>query len=230
MATVIRRALEGHRWQVDEEIPESALHRVRDERPQLLVFGFAEPAKSWRVWLEIKRHPVLGLIPAMCIDDGTYARKAWTTRLVSTPLNEDAIAALSSHLHAARIVPRALLVEADPQRREQISAVLRNAGWWVHVPANAETALELAADMPPELMVLGGTYDGGSSLAQVLAVLRGVPATKDIPAIVAPGRALTDEERSRAERADGVILGPYEPDVMVVVHATIALSASDDES
>lgn len=225
---IVRDALEDHHWQVVEVDYDDALARVRDDRPKLLVFGFRDPVKTWNVWLELKRHPVLGLIPAMCIDDGTHARRAWQTRLVSTPADPAAVAALAAHLFAARIVPRALVVERDPARRDQLAAHLRSAGWWVHGPPDAAAALALAADLPPELLVLG--RDIGGELTEVLASFRGTPATKDVPVISTPGRLLATDEAAAVERAGCTVLGPEESDDMLVVFATIALAAHEDQA
>ena len=69
----------------------------------------------------------------------------------------------------------------------------------------------------------------GEFAAEVLAVIRGGPATRDLPVVLAPDRPLTDDERGRAERASCVIIDASEPVDMLVVHATIALSSRGED-
>jgi PAS domain S-box-containing protein len=205
----VHAALPGHRWIVQPCTTANAMVALREKYPAIIMLGFLSPLDTWQLWAALRQNPVLAIVPTLGLDDGERLASAWNARLPCTSTDDaDSLAATASRLRDAGVVPRALLVESNPDRRDHLSKALRRDGWCVGVPTNAEEAMDLAAHRPPEVMVLGSDLGDGPSMLEALAVMRGVPATRDIPTILAPGRDLSDDERTRAGRSKCLVLGP----------------------
>ena len=52
-----------------------------------------------------------------------------------------------------------------------MSTLLRSAGWWVYGPSQSEVLLEMSAELPPELLVLGGDLGEDGSLGDDFCTL-----------------------------------------------------------
>ena len=86
--------------------------------------------------------------------------------------------------------------------------LLKSAGYGVLSAVDAEAGLALARTEQPDLVLMDIQLPGMDGL-QATAVLKGDPATRDIPVIALTALAMKgDEERIRAAGCDGYIAKP----------------------
>lgn len=105
-----------------------------------------------------------------------------------------------------------LLVEDDPWLRPLLAELLADEGYRVIEAADGDVVASLAAEDPPDAIVLDLRLPRKSGL-EVLAELRADPATAHVPVLVLSGEVddLTRRILARREqRADGVIEKPLD--------------------
>ncbi len=83
---------------------------------------------------------------------------------------------------------RILVVDDNPDNREIMSAVLRHRGFEVVAAADAETALELAAAEPPDLVLMDISLPRMSGY-EAAQRLRARPETASVPVIAVSAHA-----------------------------------------
>ena len=111
-----------------------------------------------------------------------------------------------------------LVVEDDPDTRALLTGVLRDAGWHVVAAADGETALELAAQRPPDVVVLDLILPGATGWE--VANRLGKQVGRPVPIIVATG-ARADLFRLPPHVAC-VIPKPFDPETVVrAVHSVL---------
>ena len=102
-----------------------------------------------------------------------------------------------------------LVVEDEPNIRELLATSLRFAGFEVHTAAQGSTALQLAAEVEPDLLVLDvmlPRMDGW----QVLEALRASPDTEQIPVLFLTARdEVEDRVRGLELGADDYLVKPF---------------------
>ena len=124
--------------------------------------------------------------------------------------------------------PTILVVDDTPENLALMSALLRN-DYTVRVANGGERALRLAAENPPDLILLDvmmPEIDG----YEVLRRLKENPATREIPVIFLTARTEADDERRGLELgAVDYIAKPISPSiVMARVRTHLTLKASAD--
>ena len=123
--------------------------------------------------------------------------------------------------------PRVLVVEDDPDTRALLASVLFDAGWHVDLAADGETALALAAQSPPDAVVLDLILPGATGWE--VAARLGRQAGRAIPIIIATG-ARADLFRLPPHVAC-IIPKPYDPDTVVsAVRSVLRAARSDSPS
>jgi two-component system KDP operon response regulator KdpE len=104
--------------------------------------------------------------------------------------------------------PRLLIVEDEPAFARLISLSLNREGFDAHVVHSGEDALDLAAEIHPDAVVL----DLGLPGADGLTVLRDLREWSDIPVIVVTGAHTTESiRRGLDEGADDYLTKPFAP-------------------
>jgi len=103
---------------------------------------------------------------------------------------------------------RVLVVEDNPSNMKLTSLILRNAGHSVVGAVDAESALRLAHDEQPDLILMDIQLPGMDGLTAT-ALLKHDSATADIPVIALSALAMkADEERSQTAGCDAYIVKP----------------------
>jgi putative two-component system response regulator len=107
--------------------------------------------------------------------------------------------------------PTILVCDDDPSLRELVRAVLGNRYRFVEA-ADGSEALELARELPPDLIVLDVMLPGVSGI-EVLEALHADPALAAIPVVVitAWSHAELDAELAGADR---FVRKPFDPDAL----------------
>lgn len=128
--------------------------------------------------------------------------------------------------------PKILVVEDDDNVRRLVSAYLQQEGYDVRDAADGQTAVRMAEQEPPDLVVLDLMLPGLDGL-QVAQRLR---ARSDLPLLMLTSR--TDESdvlEGFEAGADDYLTKPFSPKVLVarvraILHRTGAELAEDDEA
>ena len=133
--------------------------------------------------------------------DGTFVA-AQADHLLSTPTGSDA------HLPLATGSARVLLVDDNADMREYVARLLRTR-YEVEAAADGETALSIALNRPPDL-VLADVMMPGLGGFELVRALRQAPSTREMPIILLSARA---GEEARVEGmetgADDYLIKPF---------------------
>ena len=104
--------------------------------------------------------------------------------------------------------PRLLVVEDEPAFARLIQLSLSREGFDVHAVANGEDALDLAAEIHPDAVIL----DLGLPGADGLSVLDDLREWSDLPVVVVTGAQTTEAIRRGLDRgADDYVTKPFAP-------------------
>ena len=103
---------------------------------------------------------------------------------------------------------RVLVVEDNALNLKLVRQVLEHAGFVIRSAGTAEQALDVAAQRPPDLILMDLQLPGMDGFAG-LAALRSDPATQSIPVVALTALAMPhDRERVRTAGFDGYLEKP----------------------
>ena len=113
------------------------------------------------------------------------------------------------------VQPRVLLVEDDPALAELVAWQLERERYRVERTADGDEALLLAAESPPDIVLLDWMIEGVSGI-EVCRRLRRAPATANVPIIMLTARG-EEEDRIRGldTGADDYVTKPFSPRELV---------------
>ena len=125
---------------------------------------------------------------------------------------------------------RILIVEDNAANMKLATFILESAHHTVIPATDAEAGLTIARADHPDLILMDIQLPGMDGL-QATGLLKGDPATRDIPVIALTALAMKgDEERIRAAGCDGYIAKPLDyKDFLAVIKARLAFRAPTDE-
>ncbi|WP_423142685.1 phosphate regulon transcriptional regulator PhoB [Parablastomonas sp. CN1-191] len=107
--------------------------------------------------------------------------------------------------------PRVLVVEDDPALGELLEFRFRGEGYMVTVTPDGDEALLLAAETPPDLVVLDWMIEGTSGI-EVCRRLRRLQPTAHVPIIMLTARGAEDDKiRGLEAGADDFVTKPFSP-------------------
>ncbi|OGR36981.1 MAG: two-component system response regulator [Desulfovibrionales bacterium GWA2_65_9] len=110
----------------------------------------------------------------------------------------------------------AILLVDDDMENLGILGSLLNQDYDIYIAPSGERALQIAASVPKPDLILLDVMMPGMDGYEVLARLRGNPATSDIPVIFVTGLdAIEDEERGLEYGAMDYIAKPYRPPIIL---------------
>ena len=111
-----------------------------------------------------------------------------------------------------------LIVDDEEDLAESVAALLRARGYRTYRASDGRTALRLAAELHPDLVLLDYELPEMDGL-EVIAALRARPVTAHIPILFATASRVSLEE---VRRADGFLAKPFQEDLLYeVVHRTM---------
>jgi CheY-like chemotaxis protein len=105
---------------------------------------------------------------------------------------------------------RILIVEDHPTMREAMRLVLEGEGFSIDEAADGPAALAKVRADPPDLVFLDMNIPGSSG-AEVLAAIKGDPATASVRVIVVTADGEEGRERALASGADDYFTKPFSP-------------------
>jgi len=122
--------------------------------------------------------------------------------------------------HAPRLERNALVVDDDMFMVSALAELLDDEGFDVHTASNGFSALRLATEQHPLVILLDIALPERSG-AELLKDLRADPATRDTAIVVVTGFVERLSESERAE-ADGIVAKPFDTDeLLAVVHHAV---------
>jgi two-component system, cell cycle response regulator DivK len=105
---------------------------------------------------------------------------------------------------------RILVVEDNDRNLKLVRDVLVHAGFVVVEARSGEQGVTLARKSPPDLVLMDLGLPGIDG-AEALRLLRGSPATAEVPVVAVTAYAMPeDRERSRAAGFDGYLTKPLD--------------------
>lgn len=109
------------------------------------------------------------------------------------------------------VAAKLLLVEDDPALRELLEYRFANEGYAVRATGDGDEALLLAAEEPPDLVILDWMIEGASGI-EVCRRLRRAKATAHVPIIMLTARGAEDDRiRGLETGADDYLTKPFSP-------------------
>ncbi|MDQ6951310.1 MAG: response regulator [Mariprofundales bacterium] len=179
-----------------------ALDRAREEHPFLIMLDVMMPGKDgWEVLQELKLDPSTAEIPVMMcsVAEGQELGVALgATDYISKPINRKALSAKLAALSLGRKrggqTTHILAVDDDAKIRELYVGALSADGYRVHTAASGREALEKAAAIEPDVILLDLMMPEMDGFA-VVEALKQHPRLHDIPVIVVTAKELTVAER-----------------------------------
>ena len=201
----------------------TALQTAREVQPSVITLDIMLPSKNgWDVLQELKNDPATDNIPVMIVSmmdnyDSSFTLGA-TAWFVKPVRREDLLVKLNELQPATARQRRrqqfeqhrqsgeplqALVIDDNPDDRELIASVLKQAGMKVETAENGETGWQLVHIHRPDLVVLDLMMPAMNGF-QVLKRLRQHLSTLDIPVFIFTAKDLNPTERDQLETAEAV--------------------------
>ena len=179
---------------------EQGLQLAREIHPAAITLDVMMPRMDgWTVLRTLKADSELHNIPVIMlsmIDDRTRGYSLGAVDYLTKPVDRELLRKTLSRYYCTDGNCPVLLVEDDIETRDIIARTLEKAGWKVSEANNGQDALDMMADVQPQLILLDlmmPVMDGFGFLAE----MRARPEWQDIPVIVITAKDLTAEDRSR---------------------------------
>ncbi len=198
---IIRRFLEKDGFNVvTASSGEQGLRLAHECRPNAITLDVMMPEMDgWTVLRALKADPVLRPIPVIMvsmIDDRTRGYALGAVDYLTKPVDRALLHKTIGRYKDTQAVSSALLVEDDPDTRDMMARTLIKEGWEVSEASNGREALDILADLSPQLILLDlmmPVVDG----FEFLTALRARPECQHIPVIVVTAKDLTNDDRLR---------------------------------
>jgi len=131
-------------------------------------------------------------------------------------------------LRAGARARRVLVIDDDQDTVDLIRHALAEEGFAVEWAANAAAGLRHVRTRPPTLILLDIILQGHHDGWDLLASLKGDPATHDIPVVI--HSVIDNPQRARQLEADGVLVKPASADTLrVLLHRLLPSDSSTPE-
>ncbi len=124
---------------------------------------------------------------------------------------------------------RILVVDDNPDNREILTTVLRHKGFEVVAAMDGETALLLAADCPPDLVLMDISLPRMSG-HEAAARLREMPETRTVPILAVSAHAHVDAKSFESGVFDGFLAKPVLPSHVVAEVSRVLRERGSDRA
>jgi signal transduction histidine kinase/CheY-like chemotaxis protein len=184
---LLRQELEGHGYVVHEAVDgHEGIRMARALGPDLVTLDVMMPdVNGFEVAAALRQDPTTMRIPIMVISvvhDEGRAQSVGVDSYLTKPIDG---ADLVAHVEAllAHGGPHRTVLVADPDvtMREKLRAVLADQGWTVVPASGSATALDLARDRPPDVVLARADPTAPSHLVDAL---RSDPATQSVVVVL----------------------------------------------
>jgi DNA-binding response OmpR family regulator len=105
-----------------------------------------------------------------------------------------------------------LIVDDQLEVRELVEVTLNIGSYEIYKAASGESALQIAGEVRPDLIILDVTMPGGIDGYEVCRRLRSNPATRDSSIVMLTARGQEDDrQRGKEAGADDYFAKPFSP-------------------
>jgi len=198
------RACNGH----------EALHRLEEERPDLITLDLLMPAMDGFSFLESKAlRPELAGIPVVVLSaaaDKVGGSPFIADAVLSKPIRRSEILAIIDEILSLELETgkdnnlTVLLIDDDPKAIKIVSSYISDKDFQVITAFNGMDGLEMARNDGPNLIILDLMMPAMNGF-DVLAELRRLPETRDIPVIILTAKLLSQKERDELMKEVAII-------------------------
>lgn len=179
-----------------------ALALIQSEHPDLVILDIILPdIDGWEFLSMLKQDPALAGIPVVVVSIVADAEKGLALGAVNVlekPLRKEvlmqAIDGLALPEPSAQIPVRILVVDDEAKAVAFVTAQLEGRGYEVLQAFGGREAIEMAIAERPDLLILDLMMPEVTGF-DVVAELRRLTATRDIPIIILTAKTLTQEDR-----------------------------------
>ncbi|RKZ65423.1 MAG: hypothetical protein DRQ48_11635, partial [Gammaproteobacteria bacterium] len=175
---------------------DQGLRLAHEIHPAAITLDVMMPGMDgWSVLQALKADPELHKIPVIMlsmIDDRKRGYSLGAVDYLTKPVDRDLLHKTLSRYYCPDGNCPVLLVEDDVKTREIMARTLEKNGWKVSEANNGQEALDMMADVQPQLILLDlmmPVMDGFGFLAE----MRARPEWQDIPVIVITAKDLSNE-------------------------------------
>jgi CheY-like chemotaxis protein len=152
--------------------------------------------ETWRFLSELKANDDTSAIPVVVIsavDDQQKGFALGADAYAVKPISEASLLGILRRLTSEVVTPTALLIDDDRATRYVLRRHLEDDAWAVIEAEEGTEGLRLARVRMPSAIFLDLVMPGPSG-SEVLARLRGDPATRGIPVVIATSKRLDQSE------------------------------------
>ena len=200
-AQMIRQQLDSEGYQVEWARGSSeAQQKIAQARPNLIVLDilFSE-SDEWSLFKRLRdEQDELADIPVVLVslDEQGKGFNLGELRLLEKPLHREALLSMLQRLlpDERRTQAHILVVDDDPNAVEFVSTQLRGEGYQVRSANNGTSAIELATQELPDLLILDLMMPEVNGF-EVVSALRANPATENLPIVILTAKILDDDDR-----------------------------------
>ncbi|HET7677191.1 MAG TPA: response regulator [Candidatus Limnocylindrales bacterium] len=201
---------EGYRVRVRAD-GESGLAAAHEATPAAILLDLLLPGiDGWEVLRELKADARLRDVPVIIVtvlDEREVGLALGAVDYFLKPVDRDALLErLARFTFTTKVregTVRVLAVDDDPAALQLIEGALRPEGFEVITASSGSEGIELARAVEVDLVILDLLMPGLDGF-EVVAALRGDPATEQLPILVLTAKDLTEAEK---QRLNGDILG-----------------------
>ncbi|HEU5000467.1 MAG TPA: response regulator [Lapillicoccus sp.] len=184
---LLRQELESHGYVVHEAVDgHEGIRMARALGPDLVTLDVMMPdVDGFDVAAALRQDPVTMRIPIMVISvvhDEGRAQSVGVDRYLTKPIDGADLVAQVEALLAQGAPHRAVLVaDPDPTMRDTLRDALADQGWAVTTAADSTTALTVARDRPPDVVIARADP---AEPARLVDALRRDPATQSVVVVL----------------------------------------------
>ena len=162
---------------------------------------------GWTVLQELKSDPQTEHIPVIIVsvtDNMSFGYSLGASDFLVKPLLEEV---LLDHVQQALQGVKGYILVADDNKEdaELVMRLLQSTGYQARWAAGGQEALRMAADRPPNLVILDLVMPDLNGV-EVLERLRSMAGTRRVPVIVLTGKMLTKVEREQLRQSAAAVL------------------------
>jgi signal transduction histidine kinase/CheY-like chemotaxis protein len=205
----VERALAQSRYQViSARTVTEAKHLLEHTSPTAILLDvMLDGEESWSFLLEMKQGEKSHHVPVVVVSSGEEERKARSfgaNEYLSKPVDPGALIRLLDDLTGAGAATRIMLVDDEEISRYLIRQLLPAATIDLTEVASGSEGLRIAADSPPDVILLDLNMDGMNGF-EFLERATAMPELRHVPILAMTSMLLTDDQRLRLAKADAVV-------------------------
>ncbi len=195
---LIARHLEQEGWKtVQASNAADAVQLAHECRPVLMTLDVMMPdASGWWVLEKLREDPETAGLPVLVvtiIEDQRLMLALGASDYLAKPYDRAALVEKVHHLLPQLNGKRVLVVDDDPEARILLAKILGEEGARVELASDGNQAMLSVTQTPPDLVLLDLMMPGMSGF-EIVARMRALPVTAQVPVIIVSAKELSAED------------------------------------